>query len=164
MYLNNKQFASLTLPFVVSIAVYIYSAEIVSYANYLFPAQEKYSNVELNAKIDTYLQIEREIEKYKEIQQKIDLRREDARWVAQNLFYQKQQNVEVGSGKEPQKIEIKQFSYKLQAIFFDTKTAIINNLIVKEGSLIEDAAVTKIEKNRVQIKTKKGLKWLTIFH
>lgn len=161
MYLNSRQLASLTLPFVVSFAVYIYSAEIVGYANYLFPAQEKYSNTDLNENIDKYLQIQTEIKKYKEVQQKIDVRKRDAKWVADNLFYEKQQSADVVSNKQT---DVKKFSYKLQAIFPSSSTAIINNSIVKEGSLIGDAVVTKIEKNRVQIKTKKGLKWLTIFH
>ena len=161
MYLNSRQLASLTLPFVVSFAVYIYSAEIVGYANYLFPAQEKYSNADLNTKIDTYLQIEREIQKYKEVQQKIDVRKKDAKWAADNLFYEKQQSADVVSNKQT---DVKQFSYTLQAIFPSSSTAIINNLIVKEGAPVNDATVTKIERNRVQIKTKKGLKWLTIFH
>jgi len=161
MYLSSRQLASLILPFVISFAVYIYSAEIISYIGYLFPTQEKYSNRDLNAKIDTYIQIEREKKTYEDVQQKVDAREGDAKWVANNLLYEKQQSPDAVLGNQS---DTKELSYKLQALFYDTKTAIINNIIVKEGSLIDESVVTKIEENRVQIKTKKGLKWLTIFH
>jgi len=161
VHLSSRQLASLILPFVVTFAVYIYSAEIISYANYLFPAKEKYSNMDIDAKIDTYLQIQREIKTYGDVQQKVDAREGDTKWVANNLLYEKQQSPDTVLVKQS---DTEDLSYKLQALFYDNKTAIINNLIVKEGSLIGESVVTKIEKNRVQIKTKKGLKWLTIFH
>ena len=161
IYLSRRQLASLTLPFVVSFAVYFYSAEIVGYANYLFPAQEKYSSMDIDAKIDTYLQIQREIKTYRDVQQKVYAREEDAKWITDNLLYEREQSVDTVIAKQG---ETEELSYKLQALFYDNKTAIINNVIVKEGSLIGESVVAKIEKNRVQIKTKKGLKWLTIFH
>jgi len=162
VHLSSRQLASLILPFAVSFGVYIYSAEIINnYAKYLFPIKEKYSSVDIDAKIDTYLQIQKEIETYRDIQKKVDAREGNTKWVANNLLYEKQQSPDTVLVKQS---DTKELSYKLQALFYDNKTAIINNLIVKEGSLIGESVVMKIEKNRVQIKTKKGLQWLTIFH
>ena len=161
IYLSSKQMVALALPFVISGVVYSYSAEIVDYANSLFPPKEKYSSMDIDAKIDIYLQIQKEIKPYEDVQQKVDARKRDAKWVTDTLLYKKQLSLDAISNRQS---EAKELLYKLQAVFFDSKTAIINNIIVKEGSLIGGSVVTRIEKNRVQIKTEKGLKWLTIFH
>jgi len=157
MYLSSKQLAFLIVPFAISFAIYIYSSEIASYISNFFPVQKKYLNMDIDAKIDTYLQIEREKKTYEDILQKVGAREESTKWIVDNLFFEKQQSQDIKEGKIVE-------AYKLQALFYDTKTAIINNIIVKEGSVIGESVVTKIEKNRVQIKTQKGLKWLTIFH
>ncbi|WP_310442388.1 hypothetical protein [Sulfurimonas sp.] len=160
MYLNSKQLLFLAFPFIVSVLVYFFSAEIVNNANYIFPAYEKYSNKDLDAKTGTYLQIEAEIKKYKNIEEKIIQRKNEAKWAADNLLNEKSQDYKPVLSEQ---VESKQHVHTVQALFPENKTAIIDDLIVKEGGEVYGAVIVKIEKNRVQLKTKKGLKWLTLF-
>jgi hypothetical protein len=44
----------------------------------------------------------------------------------------------------------------------DKKMAIINGIVVKEGGIINDSTVEKIEKNRVLLKNKKESRWLKV--
>jgi len=114
MHLSSRQLASLILPFVVSFGVHIYSAEIISYVKYLFPMKEKYSSMDIDAKIDTYLQIQREIETYRDIQQKVDVREGNTKWVVSNLLYEKQQSSDTVLDKQS---DTKEPSFILQALF-----------------------------------------------
>ncbi|MFA5454390.1 MAG: hypothetical protein WC272_03620 [Sulfurimonas sp.] len=165
MYLNSKQLIFLTFPFIVSALVYFFSAEIISYAHYIFPAYEKYSNKDLDAKTGTYLQIEAEIKKYQNIEEKIVQRKNEAKWAADKLLNEKSQDYKpiLNKQDELRQVESKQHAHTVQALFIDNKTAIIDDLIVKEGDVVYGDVIVKIEKNRVQLKTKKGLIWLTLF-
>lgn len=160
MYLNSKQLIFLTFPFIVSALVYFFSTEIISNAHYIFPAYEKYSNKDLDAKTGTYLQIEAEIKKYQNIEEKIVQRKNEAKWAAENLFNEKSQDYKPILNKQ---VESKQHAHTVQALFPENKTAIIDDLIVKEGDVVYGDVIVKIERNRVQLKTKKGLIWLTLF-
>ncbi|MDQ1244564.1 MAG: hypothetical protein QG565_904 [Campylobacterota bacterium] len=170
MYLNNKQLIFLTFPLIVSASVYFFSAEIISNARYIFPVYEGYSNKDLDAKTGAYLQIEAEIKKYQNIEEKIAQRKNESKWAAENLFDKESQDYKPILNKqdeskqdESRQVESKQHSHTVQALFADNKTAIIDNLIVKEGDVVYGDIIVKIEKNRVQLKTKKGLIWLTLF-
>lgn len=160
MYLNNKQLLLLIFPFFLSYGVYFFSEEIVENAHYFFPTYKKYSNRDLDAKVDNYLQIETKYILFQDIQDKVESRKKEAKWIAANLFYKKQDVVKTEAGK---KISTKPFTYRLQALFPDDKTAIINDSIVREGSMVYGAKVIKIERSQVLIKTNKGLQWLFLF-
>lgn len=160
MYLNSKQLSFLTFPFIISGLVYFFNAEIADNAHYIFPVNEKYSNKDLDAKTNTYLQIETEIKKYQDIEEKIAKRKNEAKWAADNLFNEKYQEYKPALNKQ---VESKQYAHIVQALFPENKTAIIDDIIVKEGDVVYGDVIVKIEKARVQLKTKKGLKWLTLF-
>lgn len=165
MYLNNKQLILLTFPFIVSASIYFFSAEIISNARYIFPVYEGYSNKDLDAKTGTYLQIEAEIKKYQNIEEKIVQRKNEAKWAADNLFSEKYKDYKpiLNKQDESRQVESKQYAHTVQALFSENKTAIIDDLIVKEGDVVYGDIIVKIEKNRVQLKTKKGLQWLFLF-
>ena len=161
MYLSRKQFFLLILPFMISLLVYYFNKELVDNAHYLFPTYKKYLNKDLDVKTNAYFQIESKYKSLQKIKNKSLLRKKNAKWATDNLFYKKQEGARVASVKSASE---KTYTYKLQALFPDDKTAIINNLIVKVGSKVDNTTVvTKITNYSVQIKTNKGLKWLSLF-
>ena len=162
MRLTNKQALTLIFPFVVSSIIYMFDVEIVSNIHHLFPIYAEYSNKVLSEKTDTYLEIEKKYKLYKNINNKIELRKTNARWIAENLFYDKQEKVivELSSKK---KNNAKSYAYQLKIVYPNEKIAIINDLTVREGTLIPGAKVIKIQNNRVLLQYKKGLKWLYLF-
>lgn len=166
MHLSSKHLFLLILPFLLSFGVYFFKEEIVSNAHLFFPSYEKYSNEELDAKVAIYLQIESKHKLFKDVEEKMEFRKKEAIWAAYNLFYKKQEeSKEQGSIKTTtdKHISKKTSIYKLQAVFPDDKTAIIDDSIVKEGGMLRDAKVIRVEDSKVLIKTSKGLQWLYLF-
>ncbi|MDD5401220.1 MAG: hypothetical protein PHQ93_08555 [Sulfurimonas sp.] len=162
LYLSNKQLAILVSPFIVASGIYFFNEDIVPNASYLFASYEEYSNKELSQKVDMYLKIEEKYMLYKEIQERVKKREENSGWIADEFFYPEEKVVNAAS-QQGEKIVEKEYHYKLEALYPNDKVAIINGVIVREGSSIEDAKVVEIKDNSVLLKNKKGLKWLHLF-
>ena len=169
MNLSSTQILNLIIPIVVAVVVYLFNDSIVQNAKYLFPTYQEYTNKMLDKKADIYLKIESKDKIYQEIRENRTLRKENAKWMAQNVLYKKQKkeytpvsftNKEEQAQKETKKI----YKWELQAIFPKKKIAIINNNIVKVGSKIDNAVVKDIKNDKVLIKYDEGLKWLYMFH
>lgn len=167
LHLNNKQLIMIIFPFIVATSVYFFKEEIIGGINDLFSNYDEYSNKELNQKIDIYLMIEEKYMLYKEIEDKIEQRKKNSEWVVRDVFYHKKEIIDVVSVEKSEqvteKIVEKEYHYKLEALYPNDKVAIINGVIVREGSSIEDAKVVEIKDNSVLLKNKKGLKWLHLF-
>lgn len=161
MHLNNKQLLFIVFPFILSAVMYFFGEEIAGNARLFFPTYEKYSNKELDEKTNAYFGIEKKQQEYEDIQTKVGIRKKDAVWVADNLLYKEEKKKEKKSNLG-EKTQEETYSYKLQAIF-DNNTVIINDLILKKGSMLHNAVIAKIENDRVLIKTDKGSKWLFLF-
>lgn len=154
-------------PFIVASCIYFFNEDIVSNAGYLFASYEEYSNKELSKKVDMYLKIEEKSMLYKEIQERVKQREENSEWIAEEFFYPEEKVVniipEIKSEQAIGKIVEKEHHYRLEALYPNDKVAIINGVIVREGSNIEDAKIVEIKDNSVLLKNKKGLKWLHLF-
>ncbi len=170
MYLDNRQLLLLIAPFFVSLFIYFFDAEIVGNVRYVFPIYEEYSNKTLSEKTDTYLLIETKYKLYQDIKEKLELRKTNAPWIAENIFYQEEglleqipQQTFAPQEELPKQITPKPYVYKLEVVYPNKKIAIINGLIVKEGGIIHDVKILKIEHNRVMLEDTKGVKWLSLF-
>lgn len=160
MHLNAKQLMTLGLPFLITLVVYFFHLEILQQMHHLFPPYSEYSNNNLNTKVGVYLKIEEQSKKYKEIEKKLKYRKLNIGWIARDVLYLKQ-NTTVR--KKVFKRAKNSFTYKLDMIYPKRKVAVINGVIVHEGTKIAGARVMRIEKTRVQIRDYKGFKWLTLF-
>ncbi|MDD5373552.1 MAG: hypothetical protein PHO62_09030 [Sulfurimonas sp.] len=167
LYLSNKQLAMMISPFVVASGIYFFNEDIVSNASYLFAGYNEYSNKELSQKVDMYLKIEEKYILYKDIKERVQQREKNSEWIAEKLFYPQEKIVNVTTDTKAEqiieKVIEKEYSYKLEALYPNDKVAIINGIIVREGSTVEDAKVVEIKDNSVLLKNKKGLKWLHLF-
>lgn len=164
LYLSNKQLAILISPFIVASGIYFFNEDIVPNASYLFASYEEYSNKELSQKVDMYLKIEEKYILYKEIQERAKQREENSGWIAEEFFSPEEKVVNATKSEQGvENVIEKERYYKLEALYPNDKVAIINGVIVREGSSIEDAKVVEIKDNSVLLKNKKGLKWLHLF-
>lgn len=168
MYLNKKEFLLLFLPFFISALVYYFSSNIINYVDYFFAAHEKYIDKKLDLKMQKYIELESKQNIYKKINQDVLSREENIEWIVDELFYSKKVEAPLSAaGLKNTPIrhleEQKEYLFKLQAVFIDDKTAIINDTFVKEGSKIGDAQVKQIKEDCVLIQTGKGTKWLFLF-
>lgn len=167
MHLNAKEFFLLLSPFIASFFLYFFGQEIVGTLHSIFPSYERYTNNQIDARMEKYLEIDAKHDVYTEIKNKMVLRKNESQWVAEHVFY-RNAPLEVAV-KEPQSqtktVEVikKEHNYTLQALFPDDKTAIINDLILKEGNKVDGAKVLEIGDKKVLIQTNKGLKWLYLF-
>ena len=162
MYLTNKQLFLLTIPFLVALSLYFFYQDIASFSKYFFPSYDAYKNAILDKKADIYLKIESKTKDYDEIIKRIEERKKESLWIANLLHRQNEmKKAKEFLNKKNRRIEI--VSYKLEAIFYDKKIAIINKKIIPLYGKVDGARLIKVEMDRVEIKTKKGTQWLYIF-
>jgi hypothetical protein len=169
MHLSKKDLLSLFLPFFIAYLVYYFSSNIINYVDSFFATHEKYVDQKLDLKMQKYLELESKQSIYKKINQDALKREESIDWFVDELFYSKKieaphsvadfKSITTTQSIEEHKI----YTFKLQAVFLDDKTAIINDTFVKEGSKIDNALVKQIKEDSVLIQTSKGTKWLFLF-
>ena len=165
MNLDIKQISMLSLPFILSFAIYMFDVDIVKNVKYLFPSYEEYSNKTLDEKADIYLKILSKDKIYQDIQKKVTDRKEYSQWIADEIFSKNitQKKLVRVEPKVTKKIQ-RTYSWKLQAVFNKKKVAIINSKIVKLGSTIDDGKLIKMQEDKVLIENPKGLKkWIHLF-
>lgn len=164
MHLTPKQIALLLLPFVITGVVYLFSFDIAKNIKYLFPVYEEYKNKTLDKKAAIYLKIEANGKLYQQIKTKIQNRRQNAQWVVDTILFKKLPN------KNEQKSQVQTVhkknttTWRLEAVFSKVKVAIINGTLVRENSAINGARVVKILNDKVLLSSKKGEKWICLFH
>ncbi|MDK9694315.1 MAG: hypothetical protein OEL19_08750 [Sulfurimonas sp.] len=170
MYLSTKELFLFVSPFIVSFFIYFFGQEIIGTLHSMFPSYERYANSQIDAKMEKYLAIDGKHDIYTEIEDKTVVRKNESRWVAEHFFYRDAPIAFATSVVEELRPEIKtvevvekEYSYTLQALFPDDKTVIINDLILKEGDVVDGAKVMEISGEKVLLKTNKGLKWLYLF-
>jgi len=159
MRLSKYQIMMLVFPFAVSGIVYIYNENIVQSISHFFSDYNKYSNQDLENKVDVYLKIDAKNKIYQEIEKKIVLRDKNAQWIAKNVLYEKAEVKQIAIIPKKEKKKI----FKLEAVFPKKNLAIINGQIVREKSIIDGVKIVKIEDHYVLLRYKKGFKWVSLF-
>ncbi len=159
MHLTAKQISLLLLPFLITGIVYLFGFDIAKNIRHLFPAYKEYKNKTLDQKATIYLKLEADGKLYEAIKKKIEQRKKYAHWIVQTILYKA-----APREKHVQKKRKKRTAWRLQAVFSKLKVAIINGTAVRENSYIYGAKVVKILDDKVLLKSKKGEKWLYLFH
>ncbi len=166
MYLSKKAFGLLFLPFILSALVYYFSPNIISFTHSFLPVHKQHIDENLDKKMRKYLEIESKRNVYQKISEDALRREDNVRWVVDELLYVEKTKVSQRFAplkKETLQVEPKKYTYRLQAIFSDDKTALINDNFVKEGSKVNDATIKEIKEDSVLIQTDKGFLWLFLF-
>jgi len=166
MHLTNKQITTLLSPFLVAGVLFYFKDDIIQNIQSFFPKYEEYSNKALDKKASIYLQIESKDKLYQEIQNAVTARKENALWIADNILYTTELEKEkiVKRTQKPVVITTKPKPLKLQAVFPEDNVAIINGHFVKKGSHYNGVEILNITQEGIQIKSKKGKKWIYLFH
>lgn len=155
------------MPFILASILYVYSDDIMQDADSVFPTIQQYSNKELDEKAKVYLKIQRDRDVYATIVSQMQKREKNRNWIVENLLYEKKSEKSIPIVKKEvvrKKKIAKEQHWKLQILYPNKKVAIINSKIVHEGFMVDGAKVIKIMQNKVLLKTKKGKKWLSLFH
>ncbi len=167
MHLRTKELLLFIFPFLASFVLYFFGQEVVGTLHTLFPSYERYTNSEIDVKMEKYLSIEAKHQLYEEIEKKKERRKSEQEWVAEHILYRDAPLEAVVEELAPEtlapQVEEKERTYTLQALFPEDKTVIINDLILKEGAEIEGAKIVQVSDDGVLIETNKGLKWLYMF-
>ncbi len=159
MHLTSKQISFLLLPFFITAIVYIFSSDIANYIRYLFPVYEEYKSKTLDKKATIYLKIEANGKLYQQIKERIKDRNRYVEWIVDSVLHKRTSPKKLLSKKREKPI-----AWKLQAVFGKLKVAIINGTTVRENGFINGAKVVKITEDKVLLRSKKGEKWLSLFH
>ena len=165
MRLNRYQIIMLILPFVINGVVYMYNETIIYNISHFFSDYKEYANKDLEKKIDIYLKIDAKNKIYNEIEKKIALRDKNAKWIAENVLYEKAEIEQKAKIKQKAVVrkKTKNKVFRLTAVFPKKNLAIINGQIVREKSTINGVKIAKVENHRVLLRYKKGLKWVSLF-
>ena len=165
MRLNRYQIIMLILPFVINGVVYMYNETIIYNISHFFSDYKEYANKDLEKKIDIYLKIDAKNKIYNEIEKKIALRDKNAKWIAENVLYEKAEIEQKAKVKQKAVVhkKIKTKVFRLTAVFPKKNLAIINGQIVREKSTINGVKIAKVENHRVLLRYKKGLRWVSLF-
>ncbi|MFA5428675.1 MAG: hypothetical protein WC279_10775 [Sulfurimonas sp.] len=166
MYLSKKAVGLLLFPFILSALAYYFSPNIINCTHSFFPVHEQHIDKNLDKKMQKYLEIESKQNIYQKIGEDALRRENNVKWVVDELLYVEKTKVSqklTPLKKATPQVEPKAYTYQLQAIFSDDKTALINDSFVKEGSKVNDATIKEIREDRVLIQTEKGAWWLFLF-
>ena len=166
MYLSNKQWGILIIPFFIAFLFYFVSDDLAQRVKSFFPAYEEYTNKVLDKKIAIYLDIEKNDAKYKHIMKALKDRKENAMWMVKDVLYgeyneQKVQKVERKIYKKRKRHIV--YKWRVQAIFPTKNVAIVNGKMVRLGGIIDHGKVIDIQKDKILIQYKKGKKWVYMF-
>ena len=160
MYLNNKQIIQLLTPFLLGIVLLFFQDEIVTFMHAKLPMVKSIRNTDFHKNVNEYLRIDQDIHTYNDVVNKVKERKKSFQWITGNVLYQKQltqseKKTDIREHKQP---------WNLEAVFPKHDMAIINSQFVHKGSVINKAKIMQIKFDSVLLKTKKGLKWVYLFH
>jgi len=158
MYLNNKQIIQLLTPFLLGIVLLFFQDEIVTFMHAKLPTVKRISNNDFHNNVIEYLQIDQDMHIYNDVINKVKERKKSFQWITGNVLYQKQL-----AQSENKSVTEKQL-WHLEAVFPKHNMAIMNSQFVHKGSVINKAKIMQIKFDSVLLKTKKGLKWVHLFH
>jgi len=164
MHLSNSQLLQLITPFALASVLYIYSDDVVQYADNIFPTIKQYKNTKLDKKAAIYLKIQRDNNIYMSILNQKDIRNKQSEWIVQKLLYTKQKNQSTTPHPSFQRTRVhKRHKWHLEVLYPKKKIAIINAQLVHEGSKIDGAQVLQITAEKILLKTTEGLQWVSLF-
>lgn len=117
-------------------------------------------NVKKEKRINKYMQINTQKEKFLLLQKKIRIRKQKKDQLINDFFYSKQKNK-----KKIKNVKSTKYEKKLTVTYIDfkNKNVIINSKILCIGDSINIYKVLKIYKNKVLLYSEKGFKWLKLF-
>lgn len=166
MYLSNRHLFFILAPMLFGGFIFLFEAEISGIIKGLFIDTARYSNKEMESKVELYIDIDQKYQEYKSYEEKIAARAKNIDFIVDNILYAKEvKEIVPIEAPELPKVEEKQkiIDYRLELIFPVDKVAIINGVIVREGMKIDDTKILSIKEDSVLIENKEGRKWLYLF-
>jgi len=158
MYLSNKNLIRLFIPFILSFGIYFFSDNIIQYSKYIFTDTTTQKREQLDQRVNLYLQIKNYKSIFQTILNNMDKCQKNIEWINSKFLYIYKKDTPLTTKKK--KVQ----NWTLQALFPQQKVAIINSKIVHLYETVNGAKVIKITQNQALLKTKKGHKWLSLFH
>lgn len=167
MYLSSRHLFFILAPLLFSGFIFLFESDISGVIKELFIDTARYSNQEMESKVELYLDIDQKFQEYKTYEEKIASRANNIDFIADNILYAKEvkENAPIEIKQELPKAEEKKkiVYYRLELIYPKDKVAIINGVIVREGMKIDDMKILSIKEDSVLIENKEGSKWLYLF-
>ena len=160
MYLNNKQIIQLLAPFLLGIVLLFFQDNIVNFMYSQLPKPKSIKDKNFYNDVNEYLKIQRDMYTYNAVTKKIKEREKSSQWITANVLYQKQ----LAQSKNESALKKQKQFWHLEAVFPKHNMAIMNAQFVHKGSFIDNAKIIQIKFDSVLLKTKKGLKWVHLFH